>query len=408
MAIKTAHHHHKIQKGSISSSDRGGQRNSNINRLCTILFVTFILSYIICTYYYVWGVSSLQQQYTVSPYKQLHAIQITSGDDEFKTGAGDKAHLNGSTKRVGEGIKVKESNSPEEQLLFYRPSNADKFAAIFVSCQLDPSCRIMYHHVKKSGGTLMASRLFPILHENSAGVNTGKRYDSTKWCCNDRMMARFRERPEYYCGLKFGIYEMYGEQFSEVVRTCRQNHSVSGSYVIKKRTQGGILHTFRKQKKTREVAFITIREPIQRTISQIHQRCNSNYKLGTLTPEEQAICDKCDYNNGGNESRHYFDNILTETNDLFMGIAQTAIPSILEQFGGVQSHLLILDSAYIDTFSNNIEIQSGRSFPRGVFNNSEGPLTHCNFAMSSSLMRELKPALDVYRNMTIGEETFGL
>jgi hypothetical protein len=43
-----------------------------------------------------------------------------------------------------------------------------------------------------------------------------------------------------------------------------------------------------------------------------------------------------------------------------------------------------------------------------TINNSEGPLTHCNFAMSSSLLRDLKPALDAYRNMTIGEEMFGL
>jgi len=296
------------------------------------------------------------------------------------------------TKKVIDDTKIYDTTKLKDQLLFYRPSNANKFSAIFVSCQLDPACRIIYHHVQKTGGSLVASRLNPIIEENSEGINTGEQYNATRWCCGPNMMKRFRERPDYYCGLKLGIYETDGPIFGEVVRTCRQKTADAAGA----KEESSV-------KRTREVAFITMREPIQRTMSQVNQQCNKGYDK--KRPEVQAICDKCDYN--WNKSGHFFDQFVTETNELYTGMART-IPFVLEQFRGVESHLLILDSVDIDSFFSDIEIASGRSFPQGgeKGENTE-KVGHCSFPMPSSMMRGLKPALEVYRNWTMGKETFG-
>jgi hypothetical protein len=38
--------------------------------------------------------------------------------------------------------------------------------------------------------------------------------------------------------------------------------------------------------------LVTVRDPVARTVSWIHQQCNKNYgRMG----EFQAVCDRCDY-----------------------------------------------------------------------------------------------------------------
>ena len=55
-------------------------------------------------------------------------------------------------------------------------NDREKFSETFGSCIDDPSCRILYNHLQKTGGSYLASRLHPVLDEN------GKRYNSNKWC----------------------------------------------------------------------------------------------------------------------------------------------------------------------------------------------------------------------------------
>ena len=268
---------------------------------------------------------------------------------------------------VSVGVAANETNTKQQgnQLSVYHPSNAKLFSSIFVSCQLDPECRIMYHHVQKTGGSLVASRMHPII--------AGESYNSKKWCFGKKMMNRFRNRTDYYCNLKLGIYEMNGPQFGEVVNTFRHIHS-----------HGNM----------REVAFVTIREPIQRTLSHLHQVCNRGFKTD-LTDKERKMCKACSYA----DHPQFFSRFVKDTNDMYTGIA-SAIPGILEQFRGLQSHLLILDRADIDSFFNDIQQISGITFPQGRSNTERKEI--CSFGMTSEMMRALKPAVEVYRNITKG------
>lgn len=125
-----------------------------------------------------------------------------------------------------------------------------KFASAFTSCMTDPSCRIMYNHIQKTGGSYLASRLHPVLDEN------GRKYVSKKWCCDTGLWNRFANQTNHFCGLKFGLYETGVPMFANIIETCQQ-------------------HT---KKRKREIALITIRDPIKRTLSRINMRCNRSYR----------------------------------------------------------------------------------------------------------------------------------
>ena len=70
---------------------------------------------------------------------------------------------------------LNQTTSSKSDTLLYA-NDREKFTETFASCIDDPSCRILYNHLQKTGGSYLASKLHPILDEN------GKRYNSNKWC----------------------------------------------------------------------------------------------------------------------------------------------------------------------------------------------------------------------------------
>lgn len=297
----------------------------------------------------------------------------------------------------------------------------DRFSASFLQCAFhSPGCHIHYHHVQKTGGSRLASRLHPVLSDPR-----GEKYESKKWCCGIPMMDRFHENVELYCEkLKFGIYEVLGPQFADVVNTCMD-------YQSNNTNTGG-----RKSEENDEiVVLMTIREPIQLTLSQIHHQCNKNFQK--KSKEEKIICKQCSFESNPD----YFLKYVKQTNNVYEGIA-SAVPDILDQFRkesqytnsrvapeGMrwgrdtqnrtdrgddwielvlgsrkeESHrLMILDQADIDRFFSLLEKHSppGIMVPEGRGNEEK---THiCSFGVTSSMMKALSPALEIYRNLTGG------
>jgi hypothetical protein len=151
---------------------------------------------------------------------------------------------------------------------------------------------------------------------------------------------------------------------------------------------------------------MTIREPIQLTLSQIHHQCNKNYNQ--KTKEEKQMCRTCSFKGHPD----YFLSYVQQTNLVYQEIANE-IPKMLNMFTDERARrvnettsgmhkILILDQADIDRFFESLTVRSpnGTVIPEGRGNEE---LVHkCYFGMTSHMMKALAPALEVYRSLTSG------
>jgi hypothetical protein len=263
------------------------------------------------------------------------------------------------------------------------------FADTFAHCSFNnPNCKIHYHHVQKTGGSRLASRLYPLLSK-------GASYNSKKWCCQDEMMDRFNANISQYCEHnKFGIYEVTAPQYSNVIQSCIDYNNAP--------QQNRNLH-----EPNEIIGLMTIREPIQLTLSQLHHQCNKNFKH--KSPEEQKMCKSCNFL----KNRDYFLEYVHQTNLVFLDIAQE-IPRLLNMLDGQINHqrrnsttkaihkMMILDQADIDSFFKAMEsrLPAGVVIPEGRGN--EEMTGHCYFGVTSHMMKALAPSLEIYRYLTSG------
>ena len=232
----------------------------------------------------------------------------------------------------------------------------------------------------------MASRMYPVL-------SNGNKYNSKQWCCQDEMMQRVNGNVSHYCEHnKFGIYEVTAPQYSSVIQSCLK---------------------YTKQQKVHEIStepngiigLMTIREPIQLTLSQLHHQCNKNFKQ--KSPHEQKMCRSCNFLT----NQTYFMEYVKQTNMVYLDIARE-IPRLLsffdEQREGQKEVLdavydmLILDQADLDSFFKSLEsrLPQGVSIPEGRGN--EEQTKHCYFGITSHMMKALRPSLKMYRYLSSG------
>ena len=252
----------------------------------------------------------------------------------------------------------------------------DKFVEKFASCAADQKCHILYWHVQKTGGTYLASRLYYQMNRVA--------YKSKEWCCHDEFMTnRFRPNPEAYCSREMGVYEVQPIEFAEVIETCR-------------RTASSNSNTF--------LGLISVREPLERTISAIHQKCN----VHTLRLEEptRSVCERCSYS--GNDS-DFFDRVTNRTNEFYQGMKSIINNATLD------IPILILDNADISDFVYSIEMHATKilkrgnyladnetfHFPSGKSNAQDKvPKKLCEFGMPATMMKHHATSLEVYRWIT--------
>lgn len=177
------------------------------------------------------------------------------------------------------------------------------------------------------------------------------------------MMNRFERNTPRYCNLRLGVYEVIGSQFQEVVETC---------------------HAYYKNEtktKHRAIALVTVREPVQRIVSGIHQRCNKGNRA-KLTPEWPRICRRCSYYN----DTEYWDE-LVEKNNLIYEELNYNLPI----------DLLVLDTLMIDRFLQLLEKKLSVQIPRGTANEERKNI--CDFHVPSEMFRKLVPAQLAYRKI---------
>ena len=149
----------------------------------------------------------------------------------------------------------------------------NKFVQELTDCFYDDDCRIYYYHFEKSGGTSIEqrmARLFP------------PRLNS---CCGPTLMERFRVEPIKYCEAKFSSYQVGRSEFlDEIVPTCIAKTGA------------------------RAVVLVSFREPIQRTLSYIHQKCNKH--LWGRSDAMKRACRTCSYE----QDKVFWDDIVQLAN----------------------------------------------------------------------------------------------
>ncbi|KAI2490541.1 hypothetical protein MHU86_24019 [Fragilaria crotonensis] len=246
-------------------------------------------------------------------------------------------------------------------------SSPPAFVDEVVSCLRSETCHILYHHVQKTGGSSVASRLFPLVEQ--------REYNSNEWCCNEKLLDRFRLHPREYCSRKLSVYEVKAPQYHEIMETCKHLHP--SHYYL---------------------SLISVREPIQRTLSMIHHQCNKNFDHKNAI--EQSICSNCTYTP---ESAWFWDQFTTQTNTIYVELlemVQNETRQRLLHHRPTKLTWLFLDNSMIDPFLELFKLTMQVNLTYGKSNKEN---THvCNFGMTSSMMKDLRRSQMIYASLVGG------
>ncbi|OEU05876.1 hypothetical protein FRACYDRAFT_257646 [Fragilariopsis cylindrus CCMP1102] len=220
------------------------------------------------------------------------------------------------------------------------------FITTFADCVLDPNCHLLYHHVGKTGGTTI-EKIFYTLFPKPIPIPTPPKGSSKKIlkqtsCCFSDMLNRFYQNPYDYClQQKFSAYQVRGKQFETILLKCLDlvNSNLNSTTTTtttdndddiilstKNKNKSNKNKSNKKQRQHRFLTFSTYREPIARTISDIHQLCNKN--LNRRTKQLQEVCQRCTYNtndtvntDGGGavviNDKVYWNKLINNTNRIY-------------------------------------------------------------------------------------------
>jgi len=268
------------------------------------------------------------------------------------------------------------------------------FTATISECLLDEQCRIIYHHVGKSGGTTLEDTFFHMYPPKHSS------------CCGSKLLGRlanYEESRKTYCTAKFSSYQIIGAHVPGLVKSCMRINSMDGLESEGQNTSstnGNIGKDGRASQQPRSVVLTTYRDPISRTLSSIHQLCNKQSKK--RTNETLEACNECRYDFG----TAVWDRVANMTNEHYEGVAEVASLRI----PGVQ--VISLDmvdiSPALDRLRERLPLDAKKSRIKGVpvvpvpeWRNPERKSV-CSFAMPSEMIKSLGIAQAVYRNLTAG------
>ena len=260
------------------------------------------------------------------------------------------------------------------------------FIARFQSCTIDPHCHVMYHHVSKTGGTTLEQALFPVFGQEVMHT-----------CCHQRLRLKFLESPEEYCKLKFSSWQMFDDEFLEVVHTCQQ-----------------------ADPQRRTLLLTTFREPSRTLLSYIHQMCNK--LIHKRTARLRQACEVCRYENStdvwhflafiidrqitgayrvsrslmdtGDQDEYYLHhNATTATVTVYTPHEHTVQNFTLDK---TRLQVLTMETNDVDSFLWHWQ-------PEGIFGVANPEKAgQCSFSLTTELLKQLRPALSTYRKLLAG------
>jgi hypothetical protein len=229
----------------------------------------------------------------------------------------------------------------------------NKFVKELTDCFDDADCRIYYYHFEKSGGTDVENRMSLIFPPRLQS------------CCGETQMQRFRDAPNEFCKAKFSSYQVGSSDFlDEIVPTCIAKTGA------------------------RAVVLVSFREPIQRTLSYIHQKCNKHFRV--RSDSMKMACRRCSYE----QDKVFWDDLVQHANSQYLELLDVASAQISN------TTVLSVDSMDLSALYRDLFAASGHAtFNMSVRSNPE-KTTRCNFGFKSEMSRGLRLSAEVYRNMS--------
>jgi len=260
---------------------------------------------------------------------------------------------------------------------FYR--NPDTFIETISDCIGDDNCRIIYHHIQKTGGKTVEYRMFqafPFKPEIIDGMSDKIRgglfnlEDSVgaKSCCWKKMFKRVNKYKKLFCPIKFMSYEVTSDQLQKIIDECLTWNGIQSRYVV----------------------LVSFRDPEARTLSQIHQMCNKNF--ASRRPMMQEACLTCEYNEETKEAFYVHTKL---TNKAFEYVINT---TYLNERQRVNAMTFQIDD--IDSMFDKLKEKTGIDFPYKTANPEQRDL--CDFGVTSEMFDGLAPSREIYRKLIRG------
>jgi hypothetical protein len=209
-------------------------------------------------------------------------------------------------------------------------------------------------------------------------------------CCDDKLMGNFLSSPDKFCLASFQSYQVLPSKFPTILETCQR--------------------VYEKQNVTnhRMQLLVSIREPISRTLSFIHQQCNRN---GRRRPKELLqACNRCNFDQDKDVWLGFADRTNKEYEDIHSLMASRVIMDADEKEPlkiNRSIPVLALDLDDLSPFFQELkgilpDTHNNRFHRKSTFNKEE--LDRCNFHMSSEMIKALSKSTRSYRNLTLGVE----
>ena len=240
-----------------------------------------------------------------------------------------------------------------------------KTVSAFEGCLHDKNCRFTYHHAYKTGGTTIEAVFEQICSQ---------RHEQT--CCDDLVLEKFVSRQSYFCHAKFSSWQVHSEEFWGVVDKCSQ--------MLYKTSDTS-------WNETRYVIFTTFRDPIEMLVSHINQHCNKN--LNRRTPRVLEACMACNYSSHSDVWDEYVDEINRQVSSIYNVTTVRAHSLSNVIFDRLQ--VFTLQPSEIDIF---FRTWNPPNYQTLVHKNPED-LSNCNFQIPSAMMKNLRPAQELYRRL---------
>ena len=241
------------------------------------------------------------------------------------------------------------------------------FVKTIQSCETDSRCRLMFHHVGKTGGSTVEAKF-------DALWNDGKHLES---CCGNSMVHKVEAKPEIFCKPKFTAYQVNAEQFSRIVDICVNQYPSTPPRVV-------ILTTFR--------------EPVQLSTSYIHQMCNKHREA--RTPRQLEACGACQYEN----YTDVWDSIANSTSNLLQDSWEVSRLVLGNNTSALRASLPP-DTTVLAMETNDItDFFAAYDSQHKMRPSNPERLAYCNFHVPSAMMRRLKEGGYYYRQLVANKD----
>jgi len=376
--------------------------------------------------------------------KKINDVKVEHADKSAKESISSSSILGGQQFRESGHTENKiRDNSPKPRNTRFFHLEPQNFIKEFVACIRDPECQVFYHHIQKASGTYIGSRLFPWMNlkfpnpmqsellEKQNATGRSIRMNITEWCCHEPLMKRLQQNEEKFCRYKFSPWEVNSKQMSNILDICFYQKASNES-----KTNPSDHRILRQNEVpfTRAAILVAYREPINRTVSLVHQICNEpkessfrdqvlrgnwntlNFNKNiTAIQEVSEACQRCSYNHN-TEGHHFYkddaeiwNHLVNDTNNMLAGIGDLIqfIDEREDSMNDLRKRSVlpfIMDVKYVSSFFQMLNQQfSQLQLPYGA-KNSEKPFRVCKFdiTLAPEMRKGLASGESLYQKLTTG------